>query len=358
MTRAVVPVAPIDLLANVIVGNAESTSLAGLGLRGLAPLVASLGADPSELRPPPRSEIGAPESTRTEARRLATTHLVVQETADRALAVLHKAGHHPVLLKGLAMSCFYPRGHLRPTGDVDLLVHPEHFADARAALIAAGWQSVVSGRWAEHYLAREGYCWQALRPNESVLELHFHLWGSVAPEYGAAVVDSADVIEGRRRPCPEDLVVIAASHAWRQPSPRRGVDFVDVALVLSREAGFDFDRLQNRLNLSGQHLPVALCLRTLGESVPAAATEWLVRGLLPQLHGSERRLYRRTQSKDPDQISWPSIRLAMLRAGRPSRIGWWAIWRRVWPHPVALAPRAEGPPLWVRRLLHSARRRG
>lgn len=340
---------PIDRLAQVILGQAAPNSVGGHELRGLAALVAFLDPD---------VEPDAESRVRSEALRLATTHLVIEETAQQALEVLERAGQRPVLLKGLALAPFYPRPDLRPTGDVDLLVLPEHLDAARSALETAGWRSVVKGRWAEDYQRREGYCWQAVRENQAVLELHYRLWGSVARGYGAAVVESAVSIDGGRRPCLEDLVVIAASHAWRQEVPRRGSDFVDVALVLAREPAFDYSRLLHRTDLSGQALPVALCLRALGGALPQAAKKFLEHELVPRLRGRERRFYRRTSGLDVDQIRWSKIRLSMLLAGRPARIGWKAVWRRVWPHPHFIEQSAAGRPWWLHRLLRLLGRSG
>ena len=296
--------------------------------------------------------------TRSEARRLAATYLVIEDTVRQALLVLQKAGLRPVVLKGLAVAEFYPRGGLRPTGDVDLLVHPNDLAAARSSLEAAGWSAVVSGRWAEDYLQREGYCWQAARPGEAVLEVHYRLWGSVAPEFAVAAFEASVEALDLRRPCTEDLIVMAASHAWRQASPRRGADFLDVALVLENASDLDYDRLLHRVELSAQHLPVALCLRALGDSVPEPARHWLAAQLVPLLRGRERRLYRTTRETDPDGIPWSQIRLAMLLAGRPSRLGWKAVWRRFWPHPVTRPKGLLGLPARTARLLHALRRRG
>lgn len=339
------PPVPIDRLAAVILGQAGPETVDGFDLRGLGALVASL-----------KSGAGGDTAseTRLQARRLAATYLVIEDTARSAMDALQNAGLQPVLLKGLATGHYYPRADLRPTGDVDLLVQSRQLAHARSVLEAAGWQPVVGGRWAEDYIRREGYCWQGARPGEAVLELHYRLWGSVTPEYELAILEAAKA----SHPCPEDLVVIAASHAWRQSSPRRGADFLDVALVLSRESSLDLPKLLRRIDLSGQHLPVALCLRALGEALAPPAREWLDRRLVPRLRGAEVRLFRVTSQMDDDQISWTRIRLAMLLARRPSRIGWKAVWRRVWPHPAVIEQGQSDRPWWQRRLLHVVRRRG
>lgn len=342
----VLPPAPLAELANVVLGEAFSDSLDGFDLRGLAPLIAALQVEPGACLSQP---------TRTQARRLAATHMVIEETAERAIRLLEDAGHEPVVLKGLAVAEVYARRELRPTADVDLLVRPECFEEARSVLEADGWRSVANGTWAEDYLRTEGYCWQAKRPGAAVLELHFRLWGSVASGYAEAVHAAATSNGSRRRPCPEDLVVIAASHAWRQAPPRRGADFVDVALVLARTAAFDYSRLLRRSSRSGQVLPLALCLQVLRPALTPEAVDWLDHQLLPSLRSPERRLFEKARSLDPDRLGWSSIRLAMLLADRPSRIGWKGVWRRVWPHPALIERRYAGHPGWIQRWLHVTR---
>lgn len=50
------------------------------------------------------------------------------------LTLLAGAGIEPVLVKGWAVARLYPEDGLRPYGDIDLCIHPEQFATAKAAL--------------------------------------------------------------------------------------------------------------------------------------------------------------------------------------------------------------------------------
>src|SRR5712691_2139357 len=53
---------------------------------------------------------------------------------QNVLALLSRAGIEPVLVKGWAIARLYPESGLRPYGDIDLCVHPEQFAAAKATL--------------------------------------------------------------------------------------------------------------------------------------------------------------------------------------------------------------------------------
>jgi hypothetical protein len=59
-----------------------------------------------------------------------------------AVEVLHDAGIEPVLLKGWSVSRFYPQQVVRLSGDVDLVVRPDEFERAEAALGEAARQGV------------------------------------------------------------------------------------------------------------------------------------------------------------------------------------------------------------------------
>ncbi len=53
---------------------------------------------------------------------------------QNVMALLSRAGIEPVLVKGWAIARLYPESGLRPYGDIDLCVHAEQFAAAKATL--------------------------------------------------------------------------------------------------------------------------------------------------------------------------------------------------------------------------------
>jgi hypothetical protein len=55
-----------------------------------------------------------------------------------AVKLLTEAGVTPILAKGWAVARYYPEPGLRPYGDLDFIVAPEQYEQAREALVAAG----------------------------------------------------------------------------------------------------------------------------------------------------------------------------------------------------------------------------
>lgn len=68
-------------------------------------------------------------------------HAQRQATADTVLDACHRMGIRAVLLKGISVSGqYYPEPHLRPMGDVDVLVCPEHQLALEAELRRTGFE--------------------------------------------------------------------------------------------------------------------------------------------------------------------------------------------------------------------------
>ncbi|MCH8146402.1 MAG: nucleotidyltransferase family protein [Planctomycetes bacterium] len=109
-----------------IVVGAERTGLAGLILERCRAERVSL----------PEQMV---ERLRRAATAVAATNLHLQKELARILTAFHRAGIPVMLLKGAALGpTIYGRPDLRPMGDVDLLVRPEHVTDALALLCADG----------------------------------------------------------------------------------------------------------------------------------------------------------------------------------------------------------------------------
>jgi hypothetical protein len=88
---------------------------------------------------------GIPSRVRAEwdaRRRHAVARALYHQKAIAAIATIFEARGVPyVLLKGEALSkAFYPQDGLRPYGDIDLLIRPEDYEPAKAALKELGFQ--------------------------------------------------------------------------------------------------------------------------------------------------------------------------------------------------------------------------
>ncbi|HJQ71646.1 MAG TPA: nucleotidyltransferase family protein [Blastocatellia bacterium] len=74
-----------------------------------------------------------------QAYRLHTLQAAIHEREiKKVFALLRKAGIEPILIKGWAVAQLYPEKGLRPHDDIDLIVRPDQYEAARAAL--GGWR--------------------------------------------------------------------------------------------------------------------------------------------------------------------------------------------------------------------------
>jgi hypothetical protein len=109
-------------------------------LESIAPLLADAGSAGLAWRRVrgSASETVAAASGLHEIYRASALLCAINETGvRRAFAVLRAAGIEPILIKGWAIARFYPETGARPFSDIDLVVPPEQYADAQAALDAS-----------------------------------------------------------------------------------------------------------------------------------------------------------------------------------------------------------------------------
>jgi len=94
----------------------------------------------------------------------------------------------------------------------------------------------------------------------------------------------------------------------------------------------------------GVHLPAGLGARCPAELWGQPVCEAISTTLLGGLRLPERLAARCVERCGIDSLTLNRMYLARLLSGRPSRVGWAAAWRRLWPHPGILATAA--PPSW------------
>jgi hypothetical protein len=86
------------------------------------------------------------------ARKASFAQLYLRQRLEQSLDALDAAGVQSMPLKGAAYLLSDPSGTAtRPMGDIDLLVHPEQVATARAALLGSGWTTSVFETREEFY---------------------------------------------------------------------------------------------------------------------------------------------------------------------------------------------------------------
>lgn len=145
-------------------------SLLGLALRTRsAPLLQHILAA-SEVQSPVASELAAA------ARERALRALAQMRGLAQAVRVLREAGLRPLALKGTALARLdYPRPHLRPLRDVDLLLRPDEAEAAQRLLLSRPFYRQPD--WAGRYGMEHGHQLPAIEDREHglVIELHHRL---------------------------------------------------------------------------------------------------------------------------------------------------------------------------------------
>ena len=162
------------------------------------------------------------------------------ENLERLFALLESQAIRSCPLKGIdLMFEVYPDPALRPTGDWDLLIHPDDCARAGEVLRAAG--------WVQPYATGHDHHFPAFRKDGVTLEVHFRL-----PNFGELPMTEvwAETVPAgyggfRRRLTPElNLLMLfrhAAGNHWRQVLPHKLLP--DAGWLLKRQ-GVDWARLR------------------------------------------------------------------------------------------------------------------
>lgn len=194
------------------------------------------------------------------------------------IETLRAEGIDTVLLRGagLALSC-YPRIGLRPIGDVDMLVRPEHAARARYLLHGAGFQANVvypgNALSCVHSLNFErrrlsiDLHWHALRECQRAVD-DVGLWAHARTvRIGNTVTHVAS---------PTDHLILVCAHGLRWTATRSVHWLADASTLLagSGEDAVDWDRLTEVTQARGLVLSMRRALeflaRELDAPVPAA----------------------------------------------------------------------------------------
>ncbi|MEM1177795.1 MAG: nucleotidyltransferase family protein [Acidobacteriota bacterium] len=305
----------------------------------------------------------AVDAWRSRLREVAVHQLLLEEALSQTGAVLGDAGVRWAPLKGLDLGPrVYPRPEARPTSDVDVLVSGRDLDVARRALVEAGWSPWVSGALAARYLREEGYAWQSRSPGGALVELHFRLWGAMAPDAGDVMIEDAAedpaLGPGGVRLGLADAYVLVAFHLFLDAPPRR-IGSVRDLVMLSRAASDDaafVDAVCRRAERLDVQLPTALAARWSAALWAHPSCAEVERRLLPSLRRFEARWARGL--KDPRLASYPRLTLARHLDRRTTRHGLARLaWRRLWAHPgiVDMAYDGDPRPFPVKRALYQLR---
>ncbi len=280
--------------------------------------------------------------------------LLVREAVESVSEALSNAGVRWAPIKGFDVcSRFYDPPESRPTTDLDILIEPARFDDARRCLGAAGWSGLFEGARAEDYLRSEGYAWQATGPSPVLLEVHFRLWGLVEEGLAEVMISSAhpDPALGATglRLRRDHAYLLAAVHAWLRETPRSLSDWRDLDRILRVSSEEEIGLIIVGARNGALGLPVCLSSAVAARLWPQSGHGRILDALAPELLRREATVLEDLESVGFDGLSTARIVLARLLSGRPSRAGLRSVWRRLWPHPGIVERETPAEWSWVRR---------
>lgn len=247
----------------------------------------------------------------------------------------------------------------RPASDIDVLVAPDRVHETLQSLLDNGYRHAYPpGRHGLEYVRHEGYNYPLTDPSGLLLELHFRLWG-IVPERVAADLLSASTpdpslgLTARRLPLSHAFVV-AAVHHWNSDPPHPLLGLWDLRKIMQAAEPGTVDEVVRLAADWGLQLPVAAAALVAAAAWDDERCREVAERLEPELRLSERIALSRLRRSRDGWISLGTIFLARLLARRPSRSGWRAPLRRLWPHPTFVERATpDAWPWWRRRLAYT-----
>lgn len=260
-----------------------------------------------------------------EAYRFHAVRTLVREHAiKKVLTLLYRERVEPILVKGWAVARLYPEPGLRPYGDIDLVVRPEQYSSAAAAISAAIAANEID---AEYYIDL----------HRGFEDLDDHSFDELYSRSTIIRLDDVDV----RVLSPEDHLRVLCVHLLHH-NAFRPLWLCDIAAAVeNRASDFDWDRClgRNRRRADWVACAIGLAHVLLGADVtntPVARRaerlpRWLVANVLKQW-------------ETPYSMSQPPVthRAPMAKYLRDPR-GLLKDLRRRWPNPIEATLYVGGP---------------
>ncbi len=304
------------------------------------------------------------DSWREQLRSNAAFRMVLEQSKLRLGETLGREGIPWVPLKGMGLpDGVYRRPEERATTDLDVLIDDDNLDASMRLLTGDGWDPSMNSRMQRAFTLEEGYNWKATLTPGVNLELHFRLWGSVPERMGRGVLERAIPEPSwggtARRVSASDAYVIAATHVWLTPPPRYLFLWWDLERIAAIATDTQLQEIIEITRTEGLQLFVY-------QSAIGAATLWncerhgtIARALEPDLRWPERTASHRFSRVSQSRLPLGALVLARLLAGRPSRMGWRAPFRRIWAHPGIVESHTPSDWPWAkRRLTHLLRQLG
>ena len=201
------------------------------------------------------------------------------EMCRRALAPLNVP---VVLLKGSAfVAAGLAAGQGRLVGDLDILVPRDPLGEVEAAILAAGWESLKSDDYDDHYYRTWMHELPPMihRDRDAMIDIHHTILPLTArprPDAAAMIADSIALENGLRVLCPEDMVIHAAAHLFADGDLSGGIrNLWDIHCLLGE---FAMPDLLARAAHHQLRAPTERALRLshdlFGTAIPAEVKRW------------------------------------------------------------------------------------
>ena len=296
------------------------------------------------------------ETWTTHMRSAAVQRLCLENARNQLGAIFSEIGIPWIPLKGVGFdNSIYPRPEERLSTDIDIMIRPEDVEKAVDALVAQGWRDLIKSENQRRFVFDEGYNWKASSPDGVFTELHFRLWGGVSESFASTMFERAEPFTGlgpgARRLTTADAYLIAAVHAWQTPSPRYLALWWDLQRLAHTMDHESERETTARATEYGLQLFVALSSAVAYEYWNHPAVKRIADANQGMFGLSERIASRVLRASSPGAASLGVITLGRLAAGRPSRTGWRAIPRQLWPHPGVVELKTPESWSWPRRRL-------
>jgi hypothetical protein len=237
---------------------------------------------------------------RTDSLAIAASGLRTKALLVRALDAMARRGVEPILLKGYGLAKrLYPDPLMRATSDVDLLAHPDEYADAEQALLDIGLrparleppEDAKKDHHAPNFWGHEKW----FSGDAGLVELHWRPlsgFGTAIAAVGAFARRRESELEGRRvyYLSVEDELVYLAAHASKHLLGRLSWLY-DIKLLIQKESQIDCEQVLRVALESEMSGPVYFALEAaqrLGAKIPELLLQQLVasrwqRALAPRL---------------------------------------------------------------------------
>jgi hypothetical protein len=285
---------------------------------------------------------------------------------EQLMGAMHRHGVAPILFKGVGVAYqYYSPPHLRPYGDIDLLVAPAELERAVSAAKSVGYVEQNDDPAVRAYYREAEYNLPLVHPKWRWLEIHHNLYRDCEPAFVTGVLERA--VPGTflevpvRRLSPPDLFLVLATHFGTSSVGSRWLWLLDLVLLGRALDSAEWDQVMSLSRAHGLSVfaagALALMDRLWRVRFDDGRIERTVRNdlRLPERMALDRLLQRINEGPASDHV----LAIPRRLSGRPVH-GSMGLASSVFCHPGAVCleygVHSQSPEFWRYRLTHPFRR--